>query len=152
MGRFAMNRTRRKVKGEFTDMRQFLVFFINGGVLGIIAWTLQMLFYTYIGSTSQLAYASAIVLTYIPMIAINCGIQRHMIFNAGGGEVNGQLLRFFCSNIIVMGIVVILSPLFRILIDNLIGRPYGEWLGFLIASILSSMPSFLLNKFWVFRH
>jgi len=42
------------------------------------------------------------------------------------------------------------SPLCRTVIDNIFGSPWGDHFGFVGASLIGSIPSFLIVKIWVF--
>lgn len=127
-------------------MRQYLFFFINGCVLGMFAWALQIQLYKLMGSGGLVAYAVATALTYAPLIVANCMIQRYLIF-----RMHGLFIRFLLSSLFIMVLVSLVSPAFKQLIDLVLGVPFGEQGGFAVAAVLGSIPSFLLNKFWVFR-
>ncbi|MDB5988722.1 MAG: hypothetical protein JWQ10_125 [Herbaspirillum sp.] len=126
-------------------IRQYLKFFINGGILGVAATALQLLIYKMMSSDSAIAYSFASALTYMPLIIVNFLIQRSWIFGR-----RGLFWRFVVSNLIIMALVSFLSPICRHVIDAGFGTPYGERTGFLVAALLGSIPSFLLTRFWVF--
>jgi len=50
---------------------QYFQFFINGGMLGVIAWALQQSIYMAFSSQSDLDYLVASVLAYAPLIILN---------------------------------------------------------------------------------
>lgn len=122
---------------------EYATFFINGGVLGIIAWGLQLLIYRAIGGDSALAYALASALTYIPLVVVNFLSQRSWIFNRPG-----LFPRFVLANLFIMLLVSVLSPLCWQVIDLMV--PWGDRGGFAMAALLSSIPSFFINRHWVF--
>ncbi len=51
----------------------------------------------------------------------------------------------------MMATISFLSPLCRSVIELVATREHGDKLGFALAAIIGSVPSFLLNKYWVFR-
>lgn len=124
---------------------QYTKFFINGGILGIVAWVLQWFIYKWLNGHSSIEYALATALTYLPLIVINFLIQRRWIFNRAG-----LFWRFLFANLVIMVLVSILSPLFRSLIDQLFHSPWGDRTGFILAGFTGSIPSFLLKRSWVF--
>lgn len=124
---------------------QYLKFFINGGFLGVVAWGLQWLIYKAINGDSAFAYGFATALTYIPLVVINFMIQRRWIFNR-----TGLFWRFVIANLAIMILVSFLSPLFRYLIDQSFGSPWGDRSGFILAALIGSIPSFMLKRVWVF--
>lgn len=126
-------------------IREYAKFFINGGILGIIAWGLQLLIYRAIASESPYAYALASGLTYLPLVIVNFLIQRGWIFKRPG-----QFPRFVLANLAIMVLVSVLSPACRYVIDLLVGVPWGDRGGFIVAALLGSIPSFLLKRHWVF--
>jgi putative flippase GtrA len=126
-------------------IHQYLKFFINGGILGIIAWGLQTLIYKSMNGDSALAYGFASAITYIPLVFINFLIQRYWIFNRPG-----FLSRFIMANLFIMALVSALSPVCRVLIDLVVGAPWGDRGGFILAALLGSIPSFLIKRSMVF--
>ena len=125
---------------------QYMRFFINGGILGLFAWGLQLLIYNAIGSQTSYAYAIATALTYIPLVIINFMIQKSWIF-----KQSGVFWRFVLANLTIMTLVSILSPICKALIDIVIGMPWGNRGGFLLAALVGSIPSFLIKRYWVFK-
>jgi hypothetical protein len=121
-------------------------FFINGSILGIIAWGLQLLIYHGLGRNSAAFYALASALTYAPLLVINFLIQRSVIFKR-----SGIFKRFVTANLGIMLIVSVLSPLCSLAMSYSFGDPWGDRTGFAIAALLSSIPSFFINNHWVFR-
>jgi len=123
---------------------QFAKFLVNGGLLGIVAVAVQALLYRLCGDGS-FAYALASALTYGPLILINFIIQRAWIFKS-----SGCLWRFTLINLLMMLLVSLLSPLCKLAINQLFWPPWGEQCGFLLAALLSAIPSFLAQKRFVF--
>lgn len=128
-------------------IREYAKFFVNGGLLGIVAWGLQLWIYRMIGDDSATAYTIACALTYAPLVIVNFMIQRAWIFNRPG-----LFTRFVFANLTIMLLVSLLSPLCREAINLLLGTPWGDRGGFILAALLGSLPSFLVKKFWVFSH
>lgn len=115
-------------------------------MLGLLTWALQLGIYRMIASGSQRDYALASALACLPVIFLNCAIQRRLIFKR-----HGPLLQFVLANLFMMVFVSLLSPLCRSFVDWALRGGYGETLGFAAASLIGSIPSFLINKFWVFK-
>ncbi|CNH04107.1 GtrA-like protein [Yersinia aldovae] len=124
---------------------QFAKFFINGGILGLIAWGVQWIAYKEIDGITSVDYSIASALAYIPLIFVNFLIQRRWIFNR-----KGTFLRFIAANVIMMLLVSLLSPIFREIINYIFEHPWGDVTGFAFASLISSVPSFLIMRFFVF--
>lgn len=126
-------------------IREYFKFFVNGGVLGIVAWGLQLFIYRMLGGDSATLYTVASALTYVPLVVVNFMIQQAYIFNRPG-----LFFRFVIANASIMLLVSLLSPLCRQVIDLIAGAPWGDQSGFIIASLLGSIPSFLIKRHWVF--
>lgn len=126
-------------------IREYFKFFLNGGILGIIAWGLQSSIYRMLGGDSATDYTFASALTYVPLVIVNYIIQRTWIFNRPG-----LFLRFVIANAVIMFLVTLLSPLCRQLIDEIAGTPWGDHGGFIMAALFGSAPSFLIKRHWVF--
>ncbi|MDA5534835.1 hypothetical protein HB976_07265 [Yersinia mollaretii] len=124
---------------------QFVKFFINGGVLGLAAWGLQWFFYKEMHGNTSIDYSIASALAYVILVIVNFLIQRKWVFNR-----KGLFLRFIAANAVIMIFVSLLSPFGRFFIDYIFGPPWGDVLGFVLASLISSIPSFLIMRFWVF--
>lgn len=127
-------------------LRQYIKFFINGGLLGIVAWGLQLGIYRLIDGEFQYGYAMASCLTFMPLIVVNFLIQKNFIF-----KKHGLFLKFFVANLSIMLLVMLLSEICKYFLTQELGKMWGERGGFLVASLLGSVPSFLLKKYWVFR-
>jgi putative flippase GtrA len=127
-------------------IRQYLKFFVNGGILGVISLGLQTIIYHAMGINSGLAYAVATALTYVPLIMVNFIIQRRWIF-----QREGLFWRFVAANLLIMFLVSLLSPLFRLLITWSAGAEWGDRGGFALAAIAMSIPSFFLKRLFVFN-
>lgn len=124
---------------------QYIKFFINGSILGLLAWALQILIFRAIALDSAYAYALASALAYPPLVIVNFMIQRSWIFNR-----SGLFLRFVAVNMANMLLVSLLSPLCRQMIDIVMGAPWGDHGGFAAAALLGSIPSFFIKRHWVF--
>lgn len=61
-------------------IREYAKFFINGGILGVAAWGLQLLIYHALDNNTSTSYAIASILTYLPLVLVNYMIQRRWIF------------------------------------------------------------------------
>lgn len=126
-------------------MRQYLKFLINGGILGIVSWALQAFIFWAMESDSGSAYAVATALTYLPLVLINFLVQRSWIFRR-----DGIFFRFAAANVLIMFLVSGLSPLCRMFIASMAGAEWGDRGGFIMAALLGSVPSFIIQRSWVF--
>ena len=124
---------------------QYFLFFINGGVLGLISVGMQLLIYKSIGG-GGFAYALASMLTYAPLIVINFIIQRRWIF-----QREGLFGRFVLANLSIMVLVSLVSPLSRLLIVEIAGVEWGDRAGFALAAVVMSIPSYFLKRIFVFN-
>jgi putative flippase GtrA len=124
---------------------QYLKFFINGGFLGVVAWACQLTIYNLIGSGTSISYSFAAALTYIPLVVINFMIQRTLIFQA-----KGLFWRFLLANLVIMTLVSVISPFCKLVVNYFLGVPWGGRLGFAVAALICSIPSFFLKRIWVF--
>ena len=125
---------------------QYLKFFINGGLIGLISIALQALIFFAIGGYSNFLYGVASALTYAPLILINFYIQRRWIF-----KKEGVFIRFIVTNIFIMFLVSLLAPLLRFYLEPLSGVEWANRLSFAVAAILISPPSFFLQRTFVFK-
>ena len=126
--------------------RQYIKFFINGGILGLVSWALQIMIYRAIGIDSGVAYAIATALTYAPLVIINFIIQRRWIFKS-----EGLFWKFVAANLTIMLLVSLFSPVFRSLVASAAGAEWGDRGGFALAAIVMSVPSFFLKRLYVFN-
>lgn len=124
---------------------QYSKFFINGCILGVFAIGLQILIFDLLSSESSYAYALSSALTYIPLIVLNFFIQRRWIFKR-----SGMFVRFVFANLVIMLLVSVLSSVFRFIIETQVGGAWGDRVGFILAALLGSVPSFFLKRHWVF--
>ncbi len=127
-------------------VRQFILFAINGGILGIASWAAQLWIYQLIGSGSSLNYAISTAIIYPPFIIVNYFIQRHAIFLR-----KGCFYKFIAANFIMMGLVTVFSPICRWVVSELSNPMWGDQLGFVIAALMCAPLSFLFKRYWVFR-
>lgn len=126
-------------------LRQYARFFVNGALLGVVAWYLQLALFRALGGDSPAHYALASVVTYVPLVLINFELQRRLIFGRPG-----RFARFVAANLAVMVVVSLAAPLCQLAIATIAGEAWGERLGFAAAAVLGSLPSFLLKRRWVF--
>lgn len=127
-------------------VRQYIKFFVNGGVLGVVSWGMQIAIYRAIGVETGAAYAIATALTYLPLLVVNFVIQRSWIFRR-----EGLFLRFVAANLLVMLLVSVLSPVCRLIIAWAAGDAWGDRGGFALAALAMSIPSFFLKRLFVFN-
>lgn len=127
-------------------VRQYLKFFVNGGLLGLLSLLLQAGIYRALGGDSDTAYAAATALTYLPLIVLNFMIQKKWIFQS-----EGLFWRFVLANLSIMLLVSLFAPLCRHTVAIFAGDIWGDRLGFALAALLMSVPSFFLKRFFVFR-
>jgi putative flippase GtrA len=124
---------------------QYVKFFLNGGILGIVALVLQLVIYNMLGGEGSTSYAMAATLTYPPLVIINFIMQRKWVFDR-----EGIFWRFVFANLAIMVLVSAMALVFKISLDLFIGAPWGERLGFIFACLIGSIPSFFLKRNWVF--
>ena len=126
--------------------REFFYFLVNGSILGGVLLILQFIIYKILGDSSDFAYISSIVLSYIPLIFINFFLQRKIIF-----KKDGIFVKFLLSNIFIMLMISSISPFTRQLISSIFGGHYGDYFGLIVTVAFLTIPSFLIVKFWVFE-
>jgi len=124
---------------------EYFKFFINGGILGLVAWWLQLQIYGALSIESGYAYALASALTYLPLVVVNFMVQRAWIF-----KERGLFQRFIVANLAIMLLVSAWSPFCRQALDWVVGSPWGDRGGFILAALLGSVPSFVIKRHWVF--
>lgn len=127
-------------------LARYLKFLINGGVLGLVSWGLQMFFFHLLGRKNGDSYALASFLSYVPCVLLNFAIQRRLIFVAPG-----RFSRFVLANIVMTLVVATLSPLCREVLVRLGGVGLGDYGGFILASLIGATPSYLLSHCFVFK-
>jgi putative flippase GtrA len=125
--------------------RQYFWFCINGGILGIVSLVLQALIYRAIGLNTGLAYGVATALTYVPLVVVNFVIQRRWIF-----KKNGLFWRFVLANLSIMVLVSLSAPICRLMIASVAGVEWGDKLGFALAAVAMSIPSYFAKRLLVF--
>jgi putative flippase GtrA len=127
-------------------IRQYFMFFLNGGILGVISLGLQTILYKVIGINTGSAYALSVALTYVPLIVVNFIIQRRWIF-----QQDGLFWRFVLANLSIMLLVSLLAPICRLLISFAAGVEWGDRVGFALAAIAMSIPSYFFKRLFVFN-
>jgi hypothetical protein len=127
-----------------TSVREYLLFLLNCDVLGMLSWALQ--FNWLINGNSDRHFAMASFHACVPVVFLNLFIQRRLIFGT-----KSPLFRFLLAQLFIMASTSFLSPVCRTLIELIATREHGDKLGFALASIIGSVPSFLFNKSRVFR-
>jgi putative flippase GtrA len=125
---------------------RFIKFFLNGTLLGIAAIGIQWMLYRFFMNHTSNGYAVATAITYIPLMGINFMIQKKWVFNA-----EGIFIKFCLANLTIMAFVSLLSPLCKLLIDFFVYPAWGARLGFFMAALIGSVPSYYLTERWVFR-
>ena len=126
--------------------RQYLLFFINGSLLGVIAMGLHFLIYNWITEKGNLWYAMASVATYAPLIVVNFLIQSKYIF-----QKNGLFWKFLVANLSIMSAVSCLAPVCRVAVAFFLGQKWGDLIGFGLASLVMSIPSYFAKRLFVFE-
>ena len=125
--------------------KQYLKFLINGGLLGLLACLIQFIIFKCIEKDSSFAYAISSLITYLPLLIINFILQKKWVFAR-----DGIFWRFVLANILIMLMVSLLSPLCRYIIYLNSESSIADALGFAMAAILCSVPSFLIKRRYVF--
>lgn len=99
------------------------------------------------GQEGSYGYSVASFITYTLLIFINFIIQRTFIFSSPG-----LIGRFIVANIVIMIMVSLLSPIFRMLLAFLYSESVGHSFGFAVAALIGAFPSYLLSRNWVFKN
>ena len=131
---------------SLSPFHQYLLFLFNVGKLGLLSWVPQYGRYWLMNGSSYWHYTKASFLACVPLVFVNLSIQRRLIFTT-----NGPLLRFLLEKLLIMASVSLFSPLRRAIIELVATREHGDNPGFPLAAIIGFVPSFLPNKFWMFR-
>jgi len=126
-------------------LKQYSHFFFNGVLISLLAWLLQYLIFIVFGNDSSLGYAVATAIAFSITMVINFFIQMRFIFKSPGA-----FHRYVISDLVILVIVSLLSPLCRLFIAELTTIEWGNKGGFLLAALIGSVPSFLIKRFWVF--
>ena len=130
-----------------STLLQYQKFFINGVGLATLGWALQLLCFHVLGGKESHTYAIASVVAYVPLIIVNFLIQRSWIF-----KTNGSIWRFVTVHLLVMVLVAGLSVVFRAVISIWFNFQIADVFGYLAATLIGSIPSFMMQKWWVFNH
>jgi hypothetical protein len=127
-------------------MTQFILFLINGGIIGGLTFITQ----TYLDLLMQ-NYTSnhqmfSSILTILPFILINFNSQKKIIF-----KKKGSITKFFIANISIMLLVTFLNVTFnKYYIFNFEYMNQVLNLNFIFAAIFIAPLSFLIQKKIVF--
>jgi len=121
---------------------QFILFLINGSILGLVAWAVQQGIFNLMGGITGAEYAFAAVISYPPY-----AIQRRHIF-----AQSGRFPRFVFVKFIIMALVSLLSPVMRWGVSCFLGGLWGNRVGFIAAALAVAPVSFILNRVWVFQN
>jgi hypothetical protein len=127
-------------------MMQFILFLINGGVIGVLTFVsqtyLDLLMQNY--TTNHQMISS--ILTILPFIIINFNSQKRIIFKR-----KGNIAKFFIAHISIMFLVTFLNvALNKYSIFNFEYMAHVLNLNFIFAAIFIAPLSFLIQKKIVF--
>lgn len=127
--------------------RQFVLFVLNGGIVGVFCWGLQQLLYAVANNTSQWAYWGTSLLASAVAIVVNFRMQRRFIFVARDGN-----FWLFASIASTMSIAVAGSAvLARNWLEAYLSAPAAERWGFMVGALAVAPVSFAAKKLIVFR-
>ena len=121
---------------------QFILFLINGLVLGVFTLILQYIIDLKLQKFFLYHQLIASILTITPFILINFISQRKFIFKR-----NGSFVKFILSSIFIMLMVSITS---EILSKYSFLNYYGFNLSFAFAALINAPLSFLIKKNIIF--
>ena len=123
---------------------QFILFLINGLVLGIFTFILQYIIDIRLQKLFLYHQLIASILTITPFIFINFISQKKIIFRR-----NGSFAKFILSSIFIMLMVSITS---EILNKYSFLNYYGFNLAFAVAALINAPLSFLIKKNIIFSY
>jgi len=132
------------VKGKST-FHEYLRFFLNGGIVGLISWFLQLLVYkilSFSNLSSSLSFSISLYLSFCICVLINFIFQSKFVFIKKGGFVN-----FLVFSLSAITIVNIVSLLF---INYLLPLNF-QFFAYPFAAISVSPLVFFVKKYFVFR-
>ena len=107
---------------------------------------MHFLIYNWITEKGNLWYAIASVATYAPLIVVNFLIQSKYIF-----QKKGLFWKFLVANLSIMSAVSFLAPVCRMAASFFLGLEWGDLIGFGMASLLMSVPSYFAKRLFVFE-
>ena len=136
---------------EFKESR-FMRFIINGGVIGLISWILQIIFYNLLLSLGgfdeeidSIFYAISVMLTFSLVVLLNFFTQKRFVFFAK----KGAIWVFVASSFFVVGVVTILSYLLHSIFDSSELRAFASY-AYPIAAITTAPLAYHIKKRFVF--
>lgn len=129
-----------------TTFRQFVLFAINGGLIGLLCWSLQLAFYAALNGDSNGAYWVSAVLASAIGVAINYQVQRRFIFGRDGSFVA------FAIAATAMTITVSFAATgARWGLIHCCDAETANRLGYAVGALLVAPLSFTIKKFLIFR-
>lgn len=136
---------------EFKESR-FMRFIINGGIIGLISWIVQIIFYNFFQSLGgfgekidSIIYAISVLLTFSLVVLLNFFIQKRFVFFAK----KGTIWVFVASSFFVAGVVTILSYLFHSIFDSSELRAFASF-AYPISAITTAPLAYHIKKRFVF--
>ena len=125
---------------------QFVKFFINGVFFGLLAWGVQLTIYTLLANDSSLFFGVSSFIASFIILSMNFIAQKKWIFKSAG-----VFKHFLIASVLMIILISILSPLIRDFIAVFVSVSWADIMGYPLAAVISSLPSFLLQRHWVFR-
>lgn len=127
---------------------EFLLFLINGLILGGLATVIQYLMNKSLEDIFIYHQMIATVLTMSPIIFINFLSQKKIIF-----KKHGSIILFFFSCIFIMLLVSVGTEIFnQYKLFNYRNTLFDLNLNFVAAGLMSAPISYLLKKYIVFKN
>lgn len=127
--------------------RQFVLFLLNGGLIGLGCWALQQALYALVGSPSQWSYWATSLTASGLAIVVNFRMQRRFIFVARDGNFWLFALAATAMTLCVSGAAVGMR---QWLTGPLSAADAARW-GFVAGALVVAPFSFAVKKLLVFR-
>lgn len=135
-------------KGQLLKHDQFLRFLINGGVIGIISWALQTIFYLLLKSVfeqPEYLMLTSVWSAFFVVLLINFASLERFVF-----QKKGFFWRFCCITTSMIFCVGVLSEIYFNLI-NMWSATYATYFSYPVAAITIAPLSFLIKKYFIFN-
>ena len=126
---------------------KYFSFLINGFLLGIVSWLLQIYLFS-IFPEGNFSYISSVAISTFLVIILNFFIQSKIIFKR-----KGSMLPFILFSFFMLVSISILSNIFKWIFDNFF-EMYSEYLiyfAYPLAAMILSFISFLLMNCFIFK-
>ena len=130
----------------FRDIKLFMLFMMNGGVLGLLTYLIQNFLNQFLTNFAEYRNFISSFIVIIPFVFLNFFIQRKIIF-----RVSGRFFRFVCANFFVLFMISLLTEIsFRIYPVEIMFNDFPYHLNFIFVAIVMMPVSFILKRNYVF--